>query len=182
MKPEKITALSRRCSRVLRIGKIVFGILIIIAFFLPWAVQTEGCADDAVVVRENITGFSLAIEGIAPGAVLSLVAGAILTLSAFFIRGDRRPFLRSLTSIGEGVGSFLAIAYVSFEIFFLSEFREQIGFFITYILMMYAVPIAALFEVFSHFPLLTRKGRLVIIGIFILYLLYLIIDVCFYGS
>jgi hypothetical protein len=61
--------------------KICIGILLMLSFFLPWAAQTEGCADDAAVIRDNISGYSLAVEGIAPGAVAAPIIGLGIVVS-----------------------------------------------------------------------------------------------------
>jgi hypothetical protein len=152
-------------SRFIRWLKVAMGIILVIAFFLPWATQTEGCADSAVVVRDNISGFSLVYEGIAPEAVVSPILGIAIILLALFIRGIKLPFTRSIVSIMEAVASFYAYVYIAFGIFFLSGFRELYGFDLTFITIV-SIPYVSLAEVVVHFPLLDKKGRIIIVAIF----------------
>ena len=152
-------------SRLIRWLKVAMGVILILAFFLPWAAQTEGCADSAAVVRDNISGFSLVYEGLAPEAVVSPILGVAIILLAIFIRGIKLPFTRSIVSIIEAASSFYAYVYIIFGIFFLSGFRELYGFNLTFVTIV-SIPYVSLAEVVVHFPLLDKRGRIIMIAVF----------------
>ncbi len=161
-------------SRFIRWLKVAMGIILVFAFFLPWAAQTEGCADSAVVVRDNISGFSLVYEGIAPEAVVSPILGIVIILLALFIKGVELPFTRSIVSILEAVASFYSYVYISFGIFFLSGFRELYGFDLTFVTIV-SIPYVSLAEVVVHFPLLDKRGRTIMVALLMLIIVALVV-------
>ncbi|MBN1881597.1 MAG: hypothetical protein JW885_05435 [Deltaproteobacteria bacterium] len=143
------------------------GILLICAFFLPWAAQTEGCADDAAIIRDNISGYSLAVEGTAPRAVLAPLSGLIIGLLALFLIGKARPFARSLVSLGEIFPALYAWIYVNFEVFFLSPLVERFGYIITSLLMV-SIPVLSFIESVVHLPLMNRNKRIIVIIVIVI--------------
>ena len=157
---ERIKAYAGRTSKILRWVKVSIGILLICSFFLPWAAQTESCADDAAIVRDNISGYSLAVEGTAPKAVLAPIVGLVIGVLAFFLIGRTLPFARSLTSLGEVLPTLYAWVYVNFEVFFLTPYVERFGYTITFLLMA-AIPPLSFIESVIHLPLMNRKKRLI---------------------
>jgi len=138
---------------------VTIGFFLICSFFLPWAAQTEGCADDSAIIRDNISGYSIAVEGIAPRVVLAPLCGLIIGALAFFLIGSVHPFARSLVSLGEILPALYAWVYVNFEVFFLSPYVERFGYTITFLLMA-AVPPLSFIESVVHLPLMNRKKRL----------------------
>ena len=171
---KKLLKWANLTSGFIRWLKIAMGVVLVLAFFLPWAALTEGCADSAVVVRDNISGFSLVYENLAPEAVVSPILGIAIILLAFFIRGIKLPFTRSIVSIIEAAASFYTYVYISFGIFFLSGFRELYGFDITFVTIA-SIPYVSLAEVIVHFPLLDKRGRIILITIFAAIILTLVI-------
>jgi hypothetical protein len=161
-------------SRFIRWLKVAMGVVLVLAFFLPWAAQTEGCADSAAVVRDNISGFSLVYEGLAPEAVASPLLGIAVILLAVFIRGIRLPLTRSVVSVLEAVASYYVYIYIAFGIFFFTNFRELYGFDLTFVTLL-SIPYVSLAEVIVHFPLLDRRGRIIMIAIFAAIILALVI-------
>lgn len=140
--------------------KVSIGIILILAFFLPWAAQTESCADDAAIVRDNISGYSLAVEGTASAAVLAPLTGLVIGALAFFLVGRVYPFARSLVSLGEILPALYAWVYVNFEVFFLVPYVERIGYTITFLLMA-AIPPLSFLESVAHLPLMNKRKRLI---------------------
>lgn len=134
--------------------------MLIVSFFLPWAARTESCADDAAIIRDDISGYSLAVEGTAPAAVLAPLTGLIIGALAFFLVGRAYPFARSLASLGEILPALYAWVYVNFEVFFLVPYVERIGYTITFLLMVVIPPLSFL-ESVAHLPLMNRKKRLI---------------------
>jgi len=157
---ERIETYARKTSRIFRWLKVSIGLLLILSFFLPWAAQTEGCADDAAIIRDNISGYSLAVERIAPAVSLAPLSGLVIGALAFFLVGTIRPFARSIVSLGEVLPALYAWVYVNFEVFFLSPYVERFGYVITFILMA-AVPPLSFIESVIHLPLMDRKKRLI---------------------
>ncbi len=87
----------------------------------------RGCSDNAVVVRESISGFSLVVEHKAPEALTAPVIGITIILIAFLIIGKRHPLLRSIASLIEAMGVYLFAVLMAMEIFFLSFYNEMYG-------------------------------------------------------
>ena len=163
-------------SSILRIAKIILGAVLVVSFFLPWAVKTEGCADSSAIVDDNITGLSLVTGGIARSAIIAPISGIFVIVVAFFVIGTTYPLIRSLMSLGEIMAIFFSAVYLSFEIFFFTHFKERIGFFITYLVMAMAIPIVSFLEVFAHFPLLQKKGKYIVTSTIALLILLIILN------
>jgi len=138
--------------------KVSIGLLLICLFFLPWAARTESCADDAAIVRDNISGYSLAVEGVAPAVVLAPITGLVIGVLAFFLVGTTRPFARSIVSLGEVLPVLYAWIYINFEVFFLTPYVERFGYTMTFLLMG-AIPPLSFVESLGHLPLMDRRKR-----------------------
>jgi len=154
----KVVKLARSASNFLKWLKVSVGIVVIFAFFLPWASQMRGCSDNAVVVKESISGFSLVVEHKAPEALTAPIIGIAIILMAFLIVGKRLPLLRSIASLIEAVSVYLFAVLMAMEIFFLSFYNERYGFDITMVSLI-GISIASLTEVVIHFPLLKKGGK-----------------------
>ena len=136
------------------------GLLLIVLFFLPWVARTEGCADDAAIVRDNISGYSLAVEGTATGVVAAPISGLVIGLLALFLVGRTRPFARSLASLGEILPLLWTWIFVDFEVLLLIPYIPRFGYTITFVLMG-AVPALSFIESAVHLPLMNRTKRLI---------------------
>jgi len=170
----KLAKLARSASNFLKWFKVSLGIVVIFAFFLPWASQMQGCSDSAVVVREGISGFSFVVENKAPEALIAPIIAISIILIAFLIIGKRHPFLRSIVSLIEAANVYFFAVLMALEIFFLSIYTERYGFNITMVSLI-GISIASLFEVAVHFPLLQKGGKIVMAIIVVLFILISII-------
>jgi hypothetical protein len=170
----KLIKLACSASSFLKWFKISLGIIVIFAFFLPWASQIQGCSDSAVVVRENISGFSFVIENNAPEAATAPIIAIVIALISFLIIGKKHPLLRSLVSLVEAANVYFFAVLMAMEIFFLSFYTERYGFDITMVSLV-GISIASLAEVAIHFPLLNKGGKTIIAIIVVLLILILTI-------
>jgi hypothetical protein len=167
-----LTRLLLSASAFLRWLKISASTLLIVSFFLPWASQVRGCGDDAVV-RESISGLSLVVDHEIPEATAAPVVGIVILALAILVVGKRRPLLRSITSLAEAMSTFFLSVFIEFGVFFLSNFRERYGFHIALFSLVF-ISAASLTEVVTHFPLLKKREKAVIV-IVILFLIVSII-------
>ena len=170
----KIVNLARSASSFLKWFKVSLGIIVIFAFFLPWASQMKGCSDKAVVVRKSISGFSFVVENKAPEALIAPIIAIAIILIAFLIVGKRHPLLRSLVSLIEAANVYFFAVLMAMEIFFLSFYTERYGFDIT-MASLVGISIASLAEVAIHFPMLKKGGKIIIAIIVVLLILISII-------
>ncbi|MBN1572564.1 MAG: hypothetical protein JW984_05130 [Deltaproteobacteria bacterium] len=164
-------------SAFLKRLKLFASLLLIASFFLPWASQVRGCSDGAVI-SESISGLSLVVENEATEALTAPIIGVVIFILAVFIVGKRRPLLRSITSLAEALSTFISTVYIDLGIFFLTNYRERYGFYIA-LVSLFSMSAASLTEVVTHFPLLKRKGRTVIVIILSFLILSLIISSLF---
>ncbi len=166
----KLAKLACSASSFLKWLKITLGIVVIFAFFLPWASQIQGCTENAVVVRESISGFSFVIENNAPEAATAPIIAIVIILLSFLIVGKRHPLLRSLISLVEAANVYFFTVLMAMEIFFLSFYTERYGFDITMVSLV-GISIASLAEVAIHLPILNKGGKIFIVIIVVLLIL-----------
>ncbi len=154
-----------RLSDTARVIKCVFGVLMIVSFFLPWVAQTPSCMDKTVVIRDNISGFTLVREGTVVQALAAPLFGIAAAALALIVRGRAMPLFRSLVSLVEIPVAVYLIFYVDVALRLFTPFVIRYGYITTEVLF-YGIPIISLSEVGIHFEKLKRNGK-VIVGVVI---------------
>jgi hypothetical protein len=151
----------QRLADTIRIIKCALGILLIVCFFLPWVAQTPSCADKSVIIRDNISGFTLAEEGAAPEALTAPLFGAIVAALAFFVRGAAAPLALSLVSLAEILAALFVAAYIDISVRLFTPFIVRYGYVATEALF-WTILLLSLSEVIIHFPRLTGRGKIIV--------------------
>lgn len=174
VRPSRVLKIARKGSTVLKWLKVSAAIILFLSFFLPWASQVKGCSDDNVV-RERISGLSLAVDDGETEAVVAPVVGIAVFVLALMVSGIRNPLARSLISIFEAPAVYSSAVFISMGIFFLSPYRERYGFYIA-MFSLFALSAFSFLEVFSHFPMLKRRGKAIVVAVVLSLLLFLIVS------
>ncbi|MBN2223974.1 MAG: hypothetical protein JW765_04790 [Deltaproteobacteria bacterium] len=159
----------KRLPDVIRLTKCALGILLIVCFFLPWVAQTPSCLDKSVVIRDNISGFTLAVEGTAREAWLAPVFGTLVAGLALFLRGRAAPLTRSLVSLFETPAALIVIAYIDLSVTLFTPFVVRYGYVGT-LGLFWAISILSFSEVVVHFPRLTRPGKIIVAAVAVLFI------------
>jgi hypothetical protein len=164
-----------RLTEPIRIIKTILGIALILAFFLPWVAQTPGCADKTVIIRDNISGFSLAYERTAPESLIAPIFGLLIIILAFAVRGKTFPLSRSLVSLVEIPVAMYLLFYLELALRLFTPFIVRFGYYITESLF-WAIPVVSLSEVVVHFPRLTKNGKVIVATVITGYIAIAIIE------
>jgi hypothetical protein len=151
----------QRLSDVARKMKLALGVILIASFFLPWVAQTPSCLDKSVIIRDNISGYTLAAGGIAPEVLLAPAFGAVVAALALFLRGTRKPLARSLVSVVEIPVAVFLIFYIDLAVRLFAPFVVRFGYIVAAVIF-WAIPVVSFSEVVIHFPRLTRNGKLIV--------------------
>ena len=150
-----------RMTNIIRIVKCVSGILLVVCFFLPWVAQTPSCTDKSVIIRDNISGYTLVREGTAPEALAAPLFGAVVAGIALIVRRRTVPLAASLVSLAEIPAALIIAAYVDLSVRLFTPFIVRYGYVVTAALF-WAIPLLSLSEVIIHFPRLTRVGKIIV--------------------
>jgi hypothetical protein len=165
----------QKLSEVARVIKLALGVLLIVSFFLPWVAQTPSCMDRSVIIRDNISGYRLAVDGDTPQVLLAPAFGAVVGALALALRGARKPLARSLVSITEIPVSVLAMAYIDLTVRLFTPYVVRYGYVVSMVLF-WAVAAVSSSEVVIHFPRLSRTGKIIVASAAGLFVAMLIID------
>jgi hypothetical protein len=153
----------KRLPDIIRIVKCALGILLIVCFLLPWVAQTPSCADKSVIIRDNISGFTLVREGTAPEALAAPVFGAVVAALALAVRGRAAPLILSLVSLAEIPAAVFVAAYIDLAVRLFTPFVVRYGYVATATIL-WTIPVMSLAEIIVHFGRLARTGKVVIIS------------------
>lgn len=151
----------QRINDIARLMKLAMGILLIVAFFLPWVAQTPSCLDRSVIIRDNISGFTLVREGTAPEALIAPLFGALAAALAVAVRGRAVPLARSLVSLAEIPAALIAAAFIDLSVRLFTPFIVRYGYVATEGLI-WAIGLTSLTEVICHFGRLTGRGKRIV--------------------
>ena len=151
----------QRLTNIIRIVKCVSGILLVVCFFLPWVAQTPSCTDKSVIIRDNISGFTLVQEGTAPEALAAPLFGAVIAAIALIVRRRTVPLAASLVSLAEIPAAVIIAAYIDLSVRLFTPFVVRYGYVVTAALF-WVIPLLSLSEVIIHFPRLTRVGKIIV--------------------
>ena len=151
----------RRLSDIMRIVKCVMGILLIACFFLPWVAQTPSCMDTSVIIRDNISGFSLVREGAVTQALIAPLFGAIVAAIALAVRGNAFPLAGSLVSLAEVLVAFFAAMYIDLSVRLFTPYVVRYGYIATEALFL-TILLVSFLEVVVNFPRLAKKGKIIV--------------------
>jgi hypothetical protein len=141
--------------------KLALGVLLIVSFFLPWVAQTPSCLDKSVIIRDNISGYSLAADGIMPKVLLAPAFGTVVAALALIFRGTKKPLARSIASLIESPSAVLLMIYIDLVVRLFTPFVVRYGYIIAGGLF-WAIAAVSLSEVVIHFPRLTKTGRIIV--------------------
>jgi hypothetical protein len=151
----------QRLPDIIRIVKCVSGLLLVVCFFLPWVAQTPSCADKSVIIRDNISGFTLVREGTAPEALAAPLFGAVIAAIALVVRRRAVPLAASLVSLAEMPAALIIAAYIDLSVRLFTPFIVRYGYIVTAALF-WVIPLLSLSEVIIHFPRLTKAGKIIV--------------------
>jgi hypothetical protein len=165
----------QRLTEIIRLAKCALGILLIVSFFLPWVAETPSCLDKSVVIRDNISGFSLAREGTAPEAWLAPLFGAVVAAVALILRARAAPLARSLVSLLEIPGAVLAVTFVDLSVRLFAPVIVRYGYVVA-AGVLWTIPLLSFSEVVTLFGRLTKAGKITVVAAGVLLIVPMLFD------
>ncbi len=165
----------QRLPEIVRITKCALGILLIVSFFLPWVAETPSCLDRSVIIRDNISGFTLAREGTTPEAWVVPAFGALIAAVALLLRAGAAPLARSLVSLAEIPAAVLAVTCIDLAVRLFTPFVVRYGY-VAAAGTLWTIPLLSFSEVAVLFGPLTRKGKIIVVTAGALMIVPLLID------